>query len=51
LEHDRLRTTLLEERGLRVIRFSNEEIGQNLEMVLEKIQFECQLNINEKVTQ
>ena len=37
-EHDENRTSALEELGIRVIRFSNEEILNNLESVLQKIQ-------------
>jgi very-short-patch-repair endonuclease len=49
LEYDCLRTSILEENGLRVIRFRNEEIERDLDLVLEKIQFECQPKINERV--
>ena len=37
-EHDENRTSELEELGIRVIRFSNEEILNKLDLVLQKIQ-------------
>ena len=37
IEYDNARTELMEEYGLKVIRFSNEEVLDNIELVLSKI--------------
>ncbi len=39
--HDAARTAYLEEHGLRVIRFTNRDVNENLEAVLETIQHTC----------
>jgi very-short-patch-repair endonuclease len=45
IEYDQERTAWLEERGYRVVRFTNREVTHQLDAVLEAIARECGVNV------
>jgi very-short-patch-repair endonuclease len=47
-EYDSVRTEWLEERGYRVIRFTNDEVFRQLDVVLESILTACEERLSEK---
>jgi len=46
--YDHVRQKFLEEKGLKVIRFRNQDMDLHLEEVLQKITIECEGNISER---
>jgi len=47
-EHDSNRDSVMEQFGVKVLRFINEEVEKNLSLVLERIKIEVSLRLNKK---
>jgi very-short-patch-repair endonuclease len=50
IEKDNARTKELENFGLKIIRFTNDEVVKNIELVLEKIKAELNTNADKNIT-